>query len=121
MSAGHCVWLLALFVACGFAVDQHVFVPHAGDSEFSKRLSRLEETMQHTGKRHKTGFTETPLHLADGELLHQASACMQTTCFDHVEPSAACCYAVTHCVVCIKSLASANILMSHHGSLALLT
>ena len=76
MSAGHCARLLALFVACGFAADLRIFVPHAGDSELSKRLSRLEEIMQHTGKRHKTGFTETPLHLADGELMHQASACM---------------------------------------------
>ncbi|KAL3138657.1 hypothetical protein ABBQ32_006415 [Trebouxia sp. C0010 RCD-2024] len=26
-----------------------------------------EEVEQQTGKRHKTGFTETPIHLADGE------------------------------------------------------
>ena len=70
MSAGHCAWLPALFVAF------YIFVPHAGDSELSKRLSCIEETMQHMVKRHKTGYTETPLHLADGELLHQASACM---------------------------------------------
>ena len=75
MSAGHCAWLPALFDACGFAADLYIFVPHAG-SELSKRLSRIEEIMQHMVKRHKTGYTETPLHLADGELLHQASACM---------------------------------------------
>lgn len=76
MSAGHCARLPALFVACGFAADPYIFVPHAGDFELSNRLSRIEETMQHMVKRHKTGYTETPLHLADGELLHQASACM---------------------------------------------
>ena len=67
MSAGHCARHPALFVACGFAADLHIFVPHAGDSELSKRLSHIEETMQHMVKRHKTCYTETPLHPADGE------------------------------------------------------
>ena len=26
-----------------------------------------EEVLQHMGKRHKTGFTESPVHLANGE------------------------------------------------------
>lgn len=77
MSAGHCARLPALFVACGFVADLYIFVPDGGDSDLSKRLSLIEETMQHMVKRHKTGYTETPLHLADGELMHQASACEQ--------------------------------------------
>lgn len=78
MSAGHCARLPALFVACGFAADLYIFVPDAGDSDLSKRLSRIEESLlQRMVKRHKTGYTETPLHLADGELMHQASACKQ--------------------------------------------
>ncbi len=38
--------------------------------------------MQHPGKRHKTGFTVTPLHLAAGGLLHPLFAprlCAQPT------------------------------------------
>ena len=73
---GHCARLPALLVACGFAADTFIFVPHAGYSELSKRLSRIEEAMQHAVKRHKTGFTDTPFDLAAGELVHQASACM---------------------------------------------
>ena len=38
--------------------------------EIERRLSQLE---QQAVKRHKTAFTETPLPLADGEMLHQAA------------------------------------------------
>ncbi|DBB03418.1 TPA: hypothetical protein ACH3X3_010780 [Trebouxia sp. C0006] len=53
---------------------------HTGDSDLSKRLSLIEETMQHMVKRHKTGYTETPLHLADEGTLWQQEVQGKAAC-----------------------------------------
>ena len=56
--------------------DTYNIFCHAADSRVEQTLLQItqklkeeitEDVVQRTGKRHKTGFTETPIHLGDGE------------------------------------------------------
>ncbi|KAL3151006.1 hypothetical protein ABBQ38_012877 [Trebouxia sp. C0009 RCD-2024] len=54
----------------------------AADSRVEQRLLQLEEKIvQHIGKRHKTGFTETPVHLADEGVLWQQEVQDKVACY----------------------------------------
>lgn len=67
-----------------------------------------EDVMQRTGKRHKTGFTEAPIHLGDGEYLHLGSVgslnnmlCTKPlTLYDSAVPLCASLHNVTRIKVC---------------------
>ena len=76
--SGVCQKLVATLNVLFCAADTYKFC-HAADSRVEQTLLQFEqkvkeeikeireEIAQQPGKRHRTGFTETPIHLADGE------------------------------------------------------